>query len=95
MESKKGLGLGLLDLAFPFFLPIKGIVWLAEEVQRSAELEQTDTSKIRQKLLELQIRLEINEISEEEYDVGEAILLEKLEEIRIYEEEKKRNKDGQ
>ena len=76
-------------------LPVKGFIGIFKTIHEMAERELSDEGYIRERLMELQLRFELDEISEEEYDVGEAILLEKLEEIRIYEEEKKRNKDGQ
>ena len=47
----------------------------------------TDDSKIYEDLLELQMRNELGEISDEEYDRQETRLMEQLEEIRKYKEE--------
>jgi hypothetical protein len=70
-----------------FFSPIKIPVWIANKLADSAEKEITDDSKIYQDLLELQMRSELGEISDEEYDRQETRLMERLEEIRKYKEE--------
>jgi len=89
-EGKKDEGpdIGLLDLLFPFFLPIKGLVWIAEKLEDTAEQDLTDTGQIQKRLLELQMKFEMDEISEEEYDKEEAKLMAQLEAIRKYKEEK-------
>ena len=46
-----------------------------------------DDSRIHEDLLELQMRYELGEISDEEYEKQETRLMEKLEEIRKYKEE--------
>lgn len=67
--------------------PIKGLVWVADKLKDMAESEMTDDSKIHEELLELQMRLELDEISEEEYLGKEAELMDRLEEIRKRKEE--------
>lgn len=69
------------------FAPIKLPVWVCKKLSESAEKEMTDDSKIYEDLLELQMRNELGEISDEEYDRQETRLMEKLEEIRKYKEE--------
>ena len=68
--------------------PVKLVTWLAEKLQESAEQEVTDESAIREQLLELQMRYELDEITEEEYTEREARLMAKMEAIRKYKEEK-------
>ncbi|OEU72606.1 MAG: gas vesicle protein GvpG [Desulfuromonadales bacterium C00003093] len=67
--------------------PIKFSVWIAKKLSESAEKEMTDDSRIYEDLLDLQMRHELEEISDEEYDKQETMLMEKLEEIRKYKEE--------
>ena len=86
-EKKEGIGFGLTDIIFPFLLPVKGLVWVAEKLEEVAEREITDESKAQEELLELQMRFEMDEITEEEYEKKEAKLMEKLEAIRKYKEE--------
>ena len=69
------------------FAPIKFPVWVSKKLSESAEKEMTDDSRIYEDLLELQMRHELEEISDEEYDKQETRLMEKLEEIRKYKEE--------
>jgi len=87
-KSEEEIKFGLLDILFPFFLPIKGVAWIGQKLKDQAETELTDKSKVQEELLILQMRFEMDEISEEEYEKKEAELLEKLEAIRKYEEEK-------
>ena len=89
-ENDQGWGFSLFDVVFPFFLPIKGVVWIGKKFKETADTEITDKSKVHEELLDLQMRFEMEEISEEEYEKKEKELLEKLEAIRKYEEEKER-----
>ena len=86
----ENLGIGLLDIVFPVMLPIKGVHFIASKLSKMAEEEITDKSKVHEELLDLQMRFEMGEISEEEYNKKEEKILEKLEAIRKYEEEKER-----
>ncbi len=81
------LQLGLLDVVFPWFIPVKGIVWIGSKLKRTAEEDITDEGRIQERLLELQMRFEMDEMSEEEYDRKETRLMEELEAIRKYKEE--------
>ena len=68
--------------------PIKLVKWIGEKLHESAEQEVTDESVIQEQLLELQMRYELDEITEEEYMRGEDRLMARLEAIREYKEEK-------
>lgn len=68
--------------------PITLIKWIAEKIKEAAEEEMTDESKVQGEILELQMLYEIDEITEEEYQKKEAKLMERLEAIRKYKEEK-------
>ncbi|NQT54340.1 gas vesicle protein GvpG [bacterium] len=68
--------------------PIKLVKWIAEKLHESAEQEVTDESVVQEQLLELQMRYELDEITEEEYQKGEDRLMAKMEAIRKYKEEK-------
>lgn len=67
--------------------PIKGLVWVADKLKDMAESEMTDDSRIHEELLELQMRFELDEMTEEEYLSKEAELMDRLEEIRKRKEE--------
>lgn len=62
--------------------PLKGVVWVAEKIQELVEKEFTDQDKIKEKLMALQLRYELDEISEEEYDKQENELLMLLDAIQ-------------
>ena len=88
-EDFKGSGFGLTDILVPFLLPIKGTIWVANKLKETAETEMTDESKVREELLELQMRFEMDEVNEEEYKKKEEKILERLEAIRKYKEERR------
>jgi Gas vesicle protein G len=79
---------GLLTklLFFPVAGPVAGIRWTLGQVQRVAEQELTDDSKIKNDLMELQLRLELGEIDEAEYASAEAVLVQRLREVREWRE---------
>lgn len=69
----------LTDLiAFPVMGPVKGLTWIAQKITEQAENELYDAGKIRGQLMELELRLDLGEISEETYLEAEEILLERL-----------------
>jgi len=74
--------------------PVKGVKWIAEEVQKFAEEEMTDEGKVQEELMELQLLLEMEEISEEEYQKKEAEIMKRLDVIRKYKEEKEEGERG-
>ncbi|KPJ65940.1 MAG: hypothetical protein AMJ45_04385 [Syntrophobacter sp. DG_60] len=87
-KKEKGLGFGLLDLLFPLVtIPIKAPIWMGKTLRDAAIKELTDESRVREELLELQMRYEMDEISKEKYEEKEKALMERLEAIRKYKEE--------
>jgi Gas vesicle protein G len=73
-------------LLFPITGPIAGIRWTLEKVQRMVEEELVDDSRIKEELMELQVRLELGDIDEDEYVRREAGLMEQLREVRYWRE---------
>jgi len=69
------------------FSPLKFTIWLGQKLRDAAYQELTDESKIHEGLLQLQMRYEMEEISQEEYDKQEGRLMEQLEVIRKMKEE--------
>ena len=69
-------------LTFPVMGPIKGVVWIAEKVNEQVEKELYDEDAVRGKLMELELRYDLEEISEEEYLEAEEVLLERIRIIR-------------
>ena len=63
--------------------PIKGIVWIAEKVNNLALEELEDTpEKLKRELLDLQLMLEIEDITEVEYNKREKDILDRLEALK-------------
>ena len=63
-------------------LPVKGFVGIFKKIHEMAEKEFSDEDYIRERLMELQLRFELDEISEEEYTKQEEELMARLEAIR-------------
>ena len=80
--------MGLLTnlLLFPITGPVAGIRWTLGKVQRVAEEELTDDTPVKQELMELQMQLELGDIDDAEYARREAVLMERLREIREWRE---------
>ena len=64
--------------------------WLARTLAEQAEWELLDEERVRGQLLELQERYDAGELTEEEYDRQEAILLDRLKAIREIKERRAR-----
>jgi hypothetical protein len=64
--------------------PLKGIIWVAEKIQESAEKELLDEEQVKRDLTELYMRLETGQITEEEFTTQEDELVERLEAIEAY-----------
>jgi len=67
--------------------PLKGVIWIGEKLNELVEKEFSDEGRIKEKLMELQLKFEMDEISEEEYNRQEKELLERLNAIRKAKEE--------
>ena len=67
--------------------PLKGVIWLGKKINEVAENEFSDEGLIKEKLMELQLKFELDEISEEEYNKQEKELLARLDAIRKAKEE--------
>jgi len=76
------MGFVLDLLTSPVLGPMKGVNWLATKVAEAAENEFLDESKVRGELSELQTSLDMGDITEEEYDEQENMLMERLNAIR-------------
>ncbi|HTC94755.1 MAG TPA: gas vesicle protein GvpG [Terriglobales bacterium] len=63
-------------------MPIDGMKFVFRTLARIAEEQYTDDAPIKERLLELQVRLESGEISEEEYVALEAGILRDLREVQ-------------
>jgi hypothetical protein len=72
-----GLLSGLLTLPLA---PVRGTVWIAEQLAAEAERELRDETSVRRQLAEAERRFELGALSIEEYEAIEDELLERLEE---------------
>jgi len=72
----------LLDLlTMPVLGPIRGVIWIAEKVNEQVERKLYDAEAVHGQLMELELRYDLGEISEEEYLKAEEALLERLKAI--------------
>ena len=62
--------------------PVNGFKFILRQVQQLADRELNDESVIKEQLLELQMRLELEEISEEEFAEAERELFARLRAIK-------------
>ena len=62
--------------------PLKGMIWLGKKINDIVEKEVSDEGRIKERLMELQMRFELDEINEEEYKRQEEELLARLDAIR-------------
>jgi hypothetical protein len=63
-------------------LMISGIRWVLETTATAAEAEMNDDSVLREQLLEAEMRREMGEISDEQFQETEADLLARMREIK-------------
>ena len=70
-----GLFTGLLTLPLA---PVRGVAWIAEQVMEEMERELYDEDSIRRDLVQLELDFEDGLIDEEERQVREDALLERL-----------------
>ena len=74
-------------LLLPTTAPARGLGFILNTIVDQVDAEFGSAEKVREKLLDLQLRLEMGEVSEEDYMVGEAFLLERLNAILEAEED--------
>ena len=62
--------------------PVNGFKFILNQIQKIADKELNDDTVIKEQLLELQMRVELDEISDEEYREREAELFARLRAIK-------------
>jgi len=62
--------------------PLNGVIFLAKEINKVIENETSNEGSIKERLMALQMKFELDEITEAEYDEKEDELLRILSEIR-------------
>jgi hypothetical protein len=70
-----GLFTGLITLPLA---PVRGVAWIAEQVMEEMERELYDEDSIRRELVQLELEFEDGLIDEEERQMREDALLERL-----------------
>ena len=68
--------------------PLKGVIFIGKKINDVIDKEMSDEGAIKERLMALQLKFEMDEIDEEEYDRREDELLQLLGNIR----EEKQNK---
>lgn len=64
----KEIEFSLLDLVFfPVSLPVKGFVFILEQLREITDKELYDEDELRRRLLELEMEYELGNVGEEEY----------------------------
>lgn len=74
-----GLVTGLLTLPLA---PLRGVVWVAEQVYEQAQRELDDPGIVRRRLMEVQAAREVGTLTEEEASAQETELVQRLWEAR-------------
>ncbi len=70
--------------------PLKGLIFLGKKIDDLAQKELSDIGRIKERLMELQLKFEMDEISMEEYDRRETELLEIIERIQKEKEDQQK-----
>lgn len=61
--------------------PLKGVIWLGKKIDEVIEKELFDPGRIKEKLMDLQLKFELDKISEKKYKKKEKELLARLDAI--------------
>ena len=69
-------------LPFPVSLPINFITWLAEKIAEQMDNQFYSEEAIRRQLMELELKFDMGEISEEDYMAAEDKLLTLMKVVR-------------
>ena len=62
--------------------PLHGVIWMGDKLNEVIQHEEHNENRLKENLLELQSKLDMGEISEDEYRRQETDLLERLEAIQ-------------
>lgn len=69
--------------------PLKGMVWLGRKINEVADQELNDVGRIKEELLALQMQLDLDQITEQEYLEKERDLLDRMDRLSELQEEGK------
>ena len=88
------MGLLWKILSAPIMLPTKGLLFVFDKIREQAETELWDEGKVRQQLLQLQMMLDVGEISEADFYTAEEELLDRLDAIIAHKQGLDDEEDG-
>lgn len=71
--------------------PLSGLVWMGNKIDELCVKELSDEGRVMENLMALQLRFELDEITEAEYNAREKEILAQLEAIRKMKEEEGKN----
>ena len=74
-------------LLFPITGPVAGFRWIMKTIQQMADEELLNDQPWKERLIELQMMLEVGDITEEQYAVEEQQVFQALRDIRARKEE--------
>ncbi|WP_218079497.1 gas vesicle protein GvpG [Anthocerotibacter panamensis] len=63
--------------------PAAGLIWIAQEILETAEVDTDEKSRLQKELTALQIAFDLGDISEEEFLLQETTLLDALEAFEV------------
>ena len=66
--------------------PAKIMTWVGKTLYEHAQAQLTDESAVRQRLLDIQMQFELEQINEAQYREQETALIQRLDKIRKYKE---------
>lgn len=73
-------------LLLPVMGPISGLMWIGEQIQERTNTEYDAQENLHKQLLSLQLKFDMGELSEEEFDVQEEELLLKIQALELEEQ---------
>ncbi len=75
--------MSLLDiLAFPVTGPINFVTWMAEKIAEQIDNQYYSEEAIRRQLMDLELKFDLGEISEDEYMAAEDMMLALMKQVR-------------
>ena len=74
-------------LLLPITLPVSGFNWVLRQIQTMVDEELLNDQPWKERLIELQMMLEVGDITEEQYQVEEAQVFQALRDIRARKEQ--------
>jgi hypothetical protein len=81
-------------LLSPFIEPIRAVEFVTRRVKDQVESEYLNEGKVQAELLDLTLRYDRGEISDDEYQQQEAVILEHMNDIRAYREAERREQSA-